>query len=196
MIENLKTPTGVFFMERMIKIIRAQKNDVKKIEVEKKYYHNTLILLQKYRDVVWSIEASVLQTKINFEREFGCGIEEFLDMSYAAGADLSGTNVEEQMRCIEKNQKMLRIIDNSVDTMRRKHKKGELFYWILYYTYLSDQEAENIEEIIQKLMEHTKDMSFGTYYRRRNEAISSLSTVLWGFTAKDSLNIITQLLQE
>ena len=44
-------------------------------------YHNTEKLLKKYRDVVWSVEASTLQAKINFELEFECGIDEFLEMN-------------------------------------------------------------------------------------------------------------------
>ena len=35
-------------------------------EREKYLYHNTELLLKKYRDVVWSIEASVMQARINF----------------------------------------------------------------------------------------------------------------------------------
>lgn len=34
--------------------------------------------------------------------------EEFLEMSYAAGAYLSGTQIEEQMRTMERNKKCLR----------------------------------------------------------------------------------------
>ena len=89
--------------------MKIEKQDSKNLQ-QKKYYHNTLNLLQTYRDAIWSVEAAIMQTKLIFELEFGCRIEEFLDMSYAAGAALSGTNVEEQMRYIEKNQKMLRRI--------------------------------------------------------------------------------------
>ena len=51
-------------------------------------YHNTLLLLQKYRDIVWSIESAMLRTRINFERAFGRNLEEFLDLAYSAGAGL------------------------------------------------------------------------------------------------------------
>lgn len=163
---------------------------------EEYLYHNTVTLMSRYRDVVWSVEASVMQAKINFELEFDCDIEEFLELSYAAGADLSGTNVEEQMRCIEKSKKMLKIIDNAIEILRRKHKNGESYYWILYYTYLSEQMPANTEEIISRLREHIRDMSWKTYYRKRKEAINCLSSVLWGYTSKDCIEFVDQFLPD
>ena len=175
------------------------KKDVKdqgKLSREEYLYHNTLKLLHKYRDVVWSVEAAVIQARLNFEFEFGSSIEDFLDLSYAAGADLTGTDIEGQMRTIEKNKKMLRIVDNAVDIMRRKHKRGESYYWILYYAFLSEHEPENVEEVIGSLREHFKDMSWDTFYRKRKEAVNCLSTLLWGYTTKDCLEITDRLLPE
>ena len=49
-----------------------------------------------------------------------------------------------------------------------------------------------MDEIIEKLRPHVRDISFRTYYRRRREAIDALSSVLWGYTAKDSMAILEQ----
>ena len=65
-------------------------------------YHDTWRLLKKYRDVVWSMELSVQQLKNQFEIEYGSSIEEFLESVYLAGADLSGTQIEDHARCIER----------------------------------------------------------------------------------------------
>lgn len=62
-------------------------------------------MLKKYRDVVWSIEGATIQAQMNFESEMNCKLEEFLEMSYDAGADLSGTDIEGQMRTLERNKK-------------------------------------------------------------------------------------------
>lgn len=102
---------------------------------EKNAYHNTELLLRKYRDVVWSIEVSAMQAQISFEIEMGCKLEEFLEMSYAAGADLAGTDVQEQMRTMERNKKMLKIIESAVNLLKRKQGQGEEYYNIIYYTY-------------------------------------------------------------
>ena len=31
----------------------------------------------------------------------------------------------------------MQLLDTAIQLMRRRHKKGELYYWVLYYTYLS-----------------------------------------------------------
>ncbi len=94
--------------------------------------------------------------------------------------DLSGTELEHQAKCIEQSHKMLCLVDSAVDLMRAKHKNGEEFYWLLYYAYLSPQELQNVEEIIDQLRPHIRDISTRTYYRKRKEAVEVLSSVLWG----------------
>ena len=84
------------------------KKDIKTEEqkrYEQKLYHNTEVLLRKYRDVVWSLEISAIQAQMNFEFEMGSKLDEFLGMSYAAGADLTGTDIQEQIRTLERNKK-------------------------------------------------------------------------------------------
>lgn len=163
---------------------------------ENPLYHDTWKLLKKYRDVVWSLELSVQQVKKKFEVEMGSSIEDFLDSVYLAGADLSGSDIEHHAKCIEKSHKMLKLLDSAVDLLRTKHKNGEAYYWLLYYSYLSPQQLRNVEEIIEKLRPHIRDISFRTYYRRRREAIDALSSVLWGYTAQDSLEILEQFFPE
>ena len=56
---------------------------------------------------------------------------------------------------------MLKLLDSSVDLLRNKHKNGEVYYWLIYYTFLSPQQLRNVEEIIEKLRPHIRDISFG-----------------------------------
>lgn len=155
-------------------------------------YHDTWKLLKKYRDVVWSMELSVQQIKSKFRIEFDCSIEDFLDSIYMAGADLSGTDLEHHAKCIERSHKMLTLLENAVNLLRTKHKNGEAYYWLLYYTYLSPQKLKNVEEIIDQVRPHIRDISFSTYYRKRKDAVEALSSVLWGYTSQDSLLILEQ----
>ena len=113
---------------------------------EDPHYHDTWTLLRKYRDVVWSLEVSVQQVRNRFRIDYGKTIEDFLESVYLAGADLSGTELEHQAKCIEQSHKMLCLVDIAVDLMRAKHKNGEEFYWLLYYSYLSPQELQNVED--------------------------------------------------
>ncbi len=157
-----------------------------KMKKEEYLYHNTLLLLKNYRDVVWSIEASVAQLEINFEIEYGSKIDEFLELSYAAGADLSGTDIEEQMRTVERNRKMLRIIDRAIELLKKKHKDGRLYYAIINYTYLSDEEFETTENIINRLEKDEFYISSKTFYRRKKEAIKCFGNLLWGFATPET----------
>ena len=102
------------------------------------------------------------------------------------------TDIEHQAQCIERSHKMLSLVQNAVDLLRTRHKNGEAYYWLLHYTYLSPQQLKNVEEIIEQLRPHIHDISFRTYYRRRKEAIEALSSVLWGYTAQDSLQVLEQ----
>ena len=157
---------------------------------ENPLFHDTWKLLQKYRDVVWSLELSVQQLKKSFEMEYNTTVDEFLDSIYIAGANLDGTSIEHHAKCIEKSNKMLKLINTSIELLRDKHKNGEIYYWVLYYTYLSPQEIGSVVEIIEVLRPHLKYISYRTYYRYRKEAIEALSSVLWGFTSKDCIDLL------
>ena len=168
-----------------------KKQDERNI-TENPLYHDTWKLLKKYRDMVWSLELSIQQVRNRFELEYGSSIEDFLDSVYLAGADLSGSDTEHHAKCIERSYRMLKLLDSSVDLLRNKHKNGEVYYWLIYYTFLSSQQLRNVEEIIEKLRPHIRDISFRTYYRKRQEAIEALSSILWGYTSKDSMEILDQ----
>lgn len=159
-------------------------------------YHDTWKLLKKYRDVSWSLELSVQQVRNKFQLEYGSSIEDFLDSIYLAGADLGGTEMEHHAKCIELSHKMLTLVRNAVDLLRTRHKNGEAYYWILYYAYLSPQQLRNVEEIIEQLRPHIRDISVRTYYRRRNEAVETLSSVLWGYTSQNTLAILNQFFHD
>lgn len=168
-----------------------KKNEVINV-TENPLYHDTWKLLKKYRDVVWSLELSVQQVRSKFEIEYGSSIEEFLDSIYLAGADLAGSDIEHHAKCIERSHQMLKLLDTAIDLLRNKHKNGESYYWLLYFSFLSSQQLRNVEEVIEKLRPHIRDISFRTYYRRRQEAIDALSSVLWGYTSKDSIDVLEQ----
>lgn len=172
-----------------------KKTDKSSVQEDSRY-HDTWKLLKKYRDVVWSLELSVQQIKNQFQVEYGISIDDFLDSIYMAGADLGGTQIENHARCIERSHKMLTLMQNAVDLLRTRHKNGEMFYWLLYYTYLSPQRLQNVDEIMEQLRPHMRDISVPTYYRKRKQAVEALSSILWGFTSQDCLNILNEFFPE
>lgn len=159
-------------------------------EAEDTRYHNTWRLLKKYRDVVWSMELSVQQVKKEFEIEFGSTINDFLESVYLAEADLGGTKIENYARCIERSNQMLKLLDNAMELLRTRHKNGEIYYWLLYYTFLSPPQMDNVEEIVEQLQPHIRDISRATYFQKRGQAVEALSSIFWGYSSKDSMALL------
>ena len=69
---------------------QMKKDDGTTQRLENPLYHDTWLLLKKYRDVVWSLELSVQQVRRQFQIEFGSSIEDFLESIYLAGVDFCG----------------------------------------------------------------------------------------------------------
>lgn len=159
-------------------------------------FHDTYKFLRRYRDATYSLKVVVHQMEKQFRLKYGTSVDEFLDSIYAAGADLSGDDIEERAKSIERSNRMLKMLDSSVDLLRTNHKHGEQYYWILYYTFLSPQELKGTNEIIEALRPHISNISYRTYYRKRHAAIEALSTILWGFTAKETIEILNEFFPE
>ena len=159
-------------------------------------YHDTMLLLKKYRDVVWSLSVSVEHVKSDFRECFGENIDDFLESVYVAGADLSGTDIEERAKCIERSNKMLQLVDSAVAMMRNKHKHGELYYQVLYYNFLCEHEFGSLDEVVEALNEAGITICRRTMFAHRTNAINLLSTYLWGYTAKDTQNILAKFIKE
>lgn len=159
-------------------------------------FHDTYKFLRRYRDATYSLKVVVRQMEKQFRMQYGTSVDDFLDSIYAAGVDLSGSDIAERAKSIERSNKMLKLLDSSVDLLRNNHKHGEQYYWILYYAFLSPQELQNTDEILEKLAPHISNISYRTYYRRRRDAIEALSTILWGFTAKETIDILDEFFPE
>lgn len=159
-------------------------------------FHDTYKFLRRYRDATYSLKVVVRQMEAQFRMEYGTSVDDFLDSIYAAGVELGSGDIAERAKSIERSNKMLKLLDSSVDLLRTSHKRGEEYYWILYYAFLSPQELRNTDEIIEKLEPHISNISYRTYYRKRHAAIDALSTILWGFTAKETLDVLNKFFPE
>ena len=164
--------------------------------VQDERYHDTLLLLKKYRDVVWSLSMSVEHVKSDFRTYYGGSIEDFLDSVYVAGADLSGTDIEERAKCIERSHKMLNLVDDAAATMRYKHKNGELYYQVLYFNYFSAQEYHSPDAVLEALEQAGYPMCRKTMIEYRNHAVNLVSIFLWGYTARDTKDILDRFVKE
>ena len=67
-------------------------------------------------------------------------------------------------------------------------------YQLLYFTYFTKQKPRNREEIITQLDRLGYPMSIGTYNNYLKMAINAIDRILWGYTARDSIDIIKAFL--
>jgi len=153
-------------------------------------YHDPVKLLRTYRDVRWNLKLSEEQHRLDFEEEYGMTISDYLDDIYAAGVDFVGTKLEHQANTMKRTAEMLRLIDTAVYLIRDNYSEGENYYWILYYTYLSPQRLNSVDNIVERVQHHAPHITKDVYYKHRKKAINTFSSVLWGFTTKSEGGVL------
>jgi hypothetical protein len=156
-------------------------------------YQDTLKLLENYRNIVWNFELSVQQVIRKLKIECGGSIEDFLESLRLAEAGSSGSDIDDHIRDIKQNKKIMKSMVSAAEFIKSKHQKGEDYYWILYYTFLSPQKIANASEIVEKLRSHIRKISCNTYYRKRHSAIEMYNSVFWSLIPQ-SKETITQFL--
>ena len=159
-------------------------------------YHDIVALFKIYRSVNWQMQVKINSVKHRFTLEYGTDVDSFLDSIYQAGMDINQdlTDMEERIEAINRSNKFLKLIDEAVDLMRKYHPQGERNYWVLYYSYMSAYNAENVEEILDKLEPHFPQITRihkATYFRWREQAFEAVSSILWGYE-EESIRILKQ----
>lgn len=154
--------------------------------INQEVYHDVITLFKIYRSVSWRMQVQIGQVKHRFQKEYGTDVDEFLDSLYQAGMDLKDdeANIRTRVEAISSSNRFLKLIDESVDLMRRYHPQGEKYYWVLYYTYMSAYKPMNITEVINKLEPHLPQnirINRSTYFRWRESALKAVEGILWGY---------------
>ena len=161
-------------------------------------YHDTELLLKKYRNAVLSLKESQQAHRSFFEEEFGVNITEYLEQLYVAGMETDftgGTKHESHARTMNRTNKLLKRIDRAVEIMAQAdnaNPKKSILYAVLYHTFMSKQEIKSVSDIIVAINESIDPndaIDNKAYYRWRIKAIKTLSEVLWGYTTRDMLEI-------
>lgn len=178
-------------LEREVAKKRAPKIPDSSESVGNWCFHNTKKLLKKYRSTKMCISAGMDSLEDDCDTELGIRFEKMADFAEFVDVDLTGTYLESRMKSMQKNRQMLAFIDRAVSSMREYDINGEEFYWIIYLKYMApnDEKCSNDAAIIGKLKEMKIPITHSTFYRRLNAAISTLSGILWGYTARDTLQL-------
>lgn len=168
---------------------------MKELKDKETLWHDTQLLLRKYRQVKWALEVSSQQALKELQQRTGGTLDTFLHAAVFAGADISNTALEGRAQSMERSRKMIALIDESVEFMRRNHNRGEMYYQILYYCYLSPTPI-TWREVVNALDRDGYPYSTNTIAKYRQEAILIVGEILWGYEDRESETIIDELMED
>lgn len=159
------------------KKIKNEDMRVQKQEKARNSYHNTLLLLQQYRTLVWLMECFPETVAEELDQPFQ-GIDKLLeqmDLTLAMG----NRRMENRLEGTKKTRILLDRINEALTVLKKKPGDGKRLYQILYLTYITPEPLSHAE-ILYRL-----EMSSRNYYRLRQQAITILSIRLWSAPSTD-----------
>lgn len=160
------------------------------------HFHNTKYLLKQYRRVAYAIELSETEMNLRMEMEHGARLSTLEVNAELAGIDLSSTKLEGYARSVIRSKNMLEIINTALEAVREDPDRGELLYLVLYHTYFTKQKPKNRDQILRELEMKGFPMSVSSYHNYLNAAVKAIDRILWGYTARDCIELIKQFLPD
>lgn len=168
---NLLTKRGIL-EDRQInddRIRQAQK------EKKRNMYHNTLLLLQHYRNIVWALECFPATVAEELDHPLG-DLDTLLDrMDLELG--MNNRKLESRMESVRKSRLLLDRVNEALSVLKRKPENGAKMYELIYLTYIAPDKLSHTD-LLYRL-----DISSRHYYRLRQQAITILSIRLWSAPA-------------
>lgn len=122
-----------------------------------------VILLNNYRDMKLARELKKVEKEVGYEPEILCSPKEFAEE--IGNADIDYTGKERKLTL-----KAVMLINKAVKDIRENEEEGEIYYWVLYYTYLCDK-IYKTNERYEKTKERVKITSYTKYYCYHHMAI-------------------------
>lgn len=153
------------------KIREAQK------EKKRHTYHNTEMLLQHYREIVWALECfpSTIVDELDRPLDNLDAILSYVDVEMS----LDNRKLESRIESIKKSRILLDRVNEALTVLKKKPDNGEKMYNLIYQTYLVPEKLSHAE-ILFRLGISTRH-----YYRLRQQAIGILSIRLWAAPAAE-----------
>ena len=148
-----------------------------KKSTSQKAYHNTEVLLQQYRLILWVLECAPGENaqEMQVTENDIDGLAEKIDLVTTLG----DKRVESKVNAMMKTRFLVDRIHEALSVLRKKPRNGELLYSVIYTSYIDPVERKH-EEIINML-----HVSSRTFYRLRKEAINIMSIRLWSAPSAD-----------
>ncbi len=137
----------------------------------KKAYHNTKILLEQYRTIVWALECvpGELAEELKLSTKNIDELVSRIDFEMA----MENKRLEGRLNTIIKTRILLERVQDALMVVRKKPNVGELLYRLVYEAFIDPKERPS-HELISRAQ-----LAPRTYYRMRSEAITIMSIRLW-----------------
>ena len=134
-------------------------------------YHNTLLLLKHYRDIIWAMNSipSELKQELNIPLSDLDGLLDRLDTEMS----LEKVEMENRLRTIMKSRLLIDRLNEAVSVLKDKPTDGDLLYEVIYRTYIGPKPSTVTNLIMDTNMTRRR------YYRYRNMAVELISIKLW-----------------
>lgn len=150
---------------------------IRQVQKEKKrnMYHNTLLLLQHYRNIVWALECFPATVAEELDHPLG-DLDALLDrMDLEFG--MNNRKLESRMESVRKSRLLLDRVNEALSVLKRKPENGAKMYELIYLTYIAPDKLSHTD-LLYRL-----DISSRHYYRLRQQAFTILSIRLWSAPA-------------
>ncbi len=137
----------------------------------KRRYHNTQMLLSKYRIVLWALECvpGDIGEELRLPTRNLDALIERVDLELA----MDNKRIEYQIRGAAKTKMLIERVQDALWMLKKYPDNGERLYDLIYMTYV-DPIQRSMQEILDALM-----VSERTYYRLKTMAIDIMSIRLW-----------------
>ena len=144
---------------------------------QKQAYHNTLLLLSNYRNILWQTDCEIeaIASELNVPLKNLDALLSRVD----AEIGMENRRLELNLERLAKTRQLLDRINDAITALKRKPDNGPLLYELIYMTYISD------EKLLQTDVLFRLNISRRHYYRLKEQAINIISLRLWSSPTSD-----------
>ena len=134
-------------------------------------YHNTLLMLQHYRNITWALECFPSRIAEDLDRPLD-GLDALLSL-VSAEISMDNAKLENRLMSVQRSRLLLDRINEALTVLKQKPGNGELMYKAIYETFIVPEKLSHTD-ILYRL-----NISSRHYYRIRQQAINILAIRLW-----------------
>ena len=137
----------------------------------KEAYHNTLLLLSNYRNILWQTDSELdtIAAELNLPLQKLDAVLSRID----AEIGMENRRLELRLERLAKTRQLLDRINDALTTLKYKPDNGPLLYDLIYLSYISEEKLHQTD-VLYRL-----NISRRHYYRLKEQAINIISLRLW-----------------